>query len=138
MVSETVGRPVWRSVSLPVSFKNIVFFSVFVEKMTIFRWFLVQRIWRIIMDNVSTISQFTRKFMIGKHRHPIFKRNFFSIFFNYLFCSYTFAGDICIIKVYFNSCDKPRLSPIRVIIDEITAQNGIERKQNGTKKTKIW
>lgn len=37
---------------------------------------------------------------------------------------YTMAGDICIIKVYFDTCDKPILSPVRVIIDEKTARNG--------------
>lgn len=38
--------------------------------------------------------------------------------------SYTMAGDICMLKVYFSSCDHPRLNPIRVIIDEVTACNG--------------
>ncbi|XP_055323956.1 mite allergen Der f 3 isoform X2 [Sitodiplosis mosellana] len=36
---------------------------------------------------------------------------------------YTMAGDICILKVYFSTCDRPRLNPIRVILDEKTACN---------------
>lgn len=43
---------------------------------------------------------------------------------NGTFCRYTMAGDICIVKVYFSTCDHPRLNPIRVIIDEVTACNG--------------
>lgn len=35
------------------------------------------------------------------------------------------AGDICILKVHFSSCDHPRLNPIRVIIDDVTACNGM-------------
>lgn len=35
------------------------------------------------------------------------------------------AGDICIIKVFFDTCDKPILSPVRVIIDEKTARHGL-------------
>lgn len=34
------------------------------------------------------------------------------------------TGDICILKVYFNRCDHPKLNPIRVIIDEQIARNG--------------
>lgn len=33
------------------------------------------------------------------------------------------AGDICIIKVFLNSCDYPPLNPIRIILDELTAEN---------------
>lgn len=35
------------------------------------------------------------------------------------------SGDICIIKVFFDTCDKPILSPVRVIIDEKTARHGV-------------
>lgn len=37
---------------------------------------------------------------------------------------YTMANDICIIKVYFDSCDYPVLNPIRVVMDESTTLNG--------------
>lgn len=38
---------------------------------------------------------------------------------------YSMAGDICIIKVFLNSCDYPPLNPIRIILDELTAANGL-------------
>lgn len=37
---------------------------------------------------------------------------------------FTMANDVCIIKVYFDSCDYPVLNPIRVVMDESTAFNG--------------
>lgn len=35
------------------------------------------------------------------------------------------AGDICIIKVFLNSCNYPPLNPIRIILDELTAVKGL-------------
>lgn len=74
------------------------------------------------MDNGSTKYLFISRAMIGNL--IIDSMWTYKLVCVWLIYSYTFAGDICIIKVYFDTCDKPRLSPIRVIIDEITAQNG--------------
>lgn len=66
---------------------------------------------RILIGNFVQMSLNPKK---RRKKNSRFKINF----------SYTMAGDICIVKVYFSACDHPRLNPIRVIIDEVTACNG--------------